>query len=105
MSSYEDLIKSMNAKAVEFDLHLAKVKTANDALVARSNEVMQALTDLLGTVRPTKKCSVCYTREQRVACMPCGHVFCQSCADRGRRSSRCHACRQPVEDVMLFFLA
>ena len=105
MSSYEDLIKSVHDKAVEFDAYLTKVKTANDALVERSTEVMQALTDLLGNVRPAKKCSVCYTRDQRVACMPCGHVFCQSCAERGRRSSRCHACRQPVEDVMRVFLA
>lgn len=102
MSAYEELIKSVNAKAMEFNTHLATVKTANDAIVEKSSEILQALSELLGSARPpqVKKCAVCYTREQRVACVPCGHVFCQSCADRGRRSSRCHSCRQPIEDVM-----
>jgi len=104
MSSYEDLIKSMNAKAVEFDGHLAKVKTANDALVARSNEVMQALTDLLGTVRPTKKCSVCYTRERSHANLNCGHVFCSECAERGLSRNRCYTCRAKIEGLFRVFI-
>jgi late competence protein required for DNA uptake (superfamily II DNA/RNA helicase) len=102
MSTYEDLIKKVHEKANEFNGHLTKVKGANDALIARSGEVLQALTELVGTVRETKTCSVCYTRDQKVALVPCGHVFCSSCADRGRRS-RCHTCRQPVEDLMRVF--
>ena len=102
MSSYQDLVKSVHERASEFDVHLTKVKNANDALVTRSAEVLQALTDLFGTVRVhARKCTVCYTRDQKVACVPCGHVFCQSCADRGRR--RCHTCRQPVEDLLRIF--
>ena len=101
MSAYEDLIKKVHEKASEFNVNLTKVKSANDALLARSAEVLEAFHDLFGTVRTAQKCTVCYTRDQKVACMPCGHVFCQSCADRGRR--RCHTCRQPVQDLLRIF--
>ena len=69
MSAYEELIKAVNVKAMEFNSHLATVKTANDAIVERSTEILQALSELLGSARPpqVKKCTVCYTREQRVA--------------------------------------
>ena len=103
MSAYEELIKKVHEKANEFDCHLTKVKVANDGLITRSGEVLRALTELVGTVGETKKCPVCYTREQKVALMPCGHVFCTSCSDRARRS-RCHICRLPVEDQMRVFL-
>ena len=100
-SAYEDLIKKLHEKSSEFNVHITKVKTANDALLARSDDVLKALTELYGTVRTAQKCTVCYSRDQKVACMPCGHVFCQSCADRGRR--RCHTCRQPVEALLRIF--
>ena len=103
MSSYEDLMKMVHEKASEFDCHLTKVKVANDALVRRSAEVLKGLTELFGTVREAQKCPVCYTREQKIALMPCGHVFCTSCSDRARRS-RCHICRLPVENQMRVFL-
>ena len=97
------MMKATHEKACELNAHLIKVKTANDALISRSAEVLKALTDLFGSVRETKKCTVCYTRDQRIALIPCGHVFCNSCAERGRRS-RCHTCRQPVEDQMRVYL-
>ena len=101
-SAYEELMKSVNKKAAEFNVHIEKVKVANDALFLHSAKALEAISELFGSVRPScKKCTVCYTRDQKVACMPCGHVFCQSCADRGRR--RCHTCRQPVEDLLRVF--
>ena len=99
--AYEELIKTVHAKATELNVHITKLKSANDALLVRSGEVLQTLTELYGTVRTDQKCTVCYSRDQKVACMPCGHVFCQSCADRARR--RCHTCRQPVQDLLRIF--
>ena len=99
MTDYEELMKAVNEKAAEFNVHIEKVKRANDALFVHSANVLEALGELFGSVRPSsKKCTVCYTRDQKVACVPCGHCFCQSCADRGRR--RCHTCRQAVTDLM-----
>merc|ERR1711969_478799 len=99
MTDYEELMKAVNEKAAEFNVHIEKVKLANDALFVHSANVLEALGELFGSVRPSsKKCTVCYTWDQKVACVPCGHVFCQSCADRGRR--RCHTCRQAVNDLM-----
>ena len=107
MSAYEEIVSAVHTKATEFDAHLGKLKHLNAALVARSADVLQALRDLVGSVvLPPKKnaCCVCCTREQRSACVPCGHVFCGSCADRAKRASRCHTCRQPVDETIRIYL-
>ena len=105
MSAFEEIVKSVHEKATEFDVHLGKLKETNQALVARSAEVLRALRDLVGSVKAPRRntCCVCCTREQRAACVPCGHVFCGSCADRSKRASRCHTCRQPVDETIRIF--
>ena len=105
-SSYEEIVKGMRETAVSFDGALTKVKKVNQELVEKADLALKALTELLGKMRassPTRKCTVCYTRDQATVCIPCGHVFCNSCADRAVRT-RCHTCRARVDESMRCFI-
>ena len=106
MSAYEELIKAVHDKSCEFNVHLHKVQKLSEALATRSAEVLVAVHDMIGAVRPHKKekCAVCYTRDRAVAFVPCGHVFCPSCADRGQRANRCFTCRQPVDEKIRVYI-
>ena len=104
-SSYEEIVKGMRDKAVEFDGALSKVKRMNDELVVKAERALQSITELVGAVRSctTKKCTVCYTREVGMVLVPCGHTFCASCAGRAERT-RCHSCRARVDSTMRVFI-
>ena len=105
-SSYEEIVKSMRDKAVEFDSALAKVKRTNEELVVKAEKALVSITELMGTCtnRAVRKCAVCYTREQATVLVPCGHVFCTSCAERATRS-RCHTCRTRVDSSMRIYVS
>ena len=49
-SNYEEIVKSMRDKALEFDAALCKAKKTNDELVVKSQKALQSITELLGTV-------------------------------------------------------
>jgi len=106
MSAYEDLIKAVHDKSCEFNLHLRKVTKLSEALASRSAEVLVAMHEMIGAARPPtkEKCAVCYTRDRAVAFVPCGHVFCTSCAERGQRANRCFTCRQPVDEKIRVYI-
>ena len=103
-SSYEEIVKGMRDKALEFDVAIVKVKRLNEELVSKAEKTLQSITELMGTYTSStaRKCTVCYTREQAAVLVPCGHVFCASCAERAGRS-RCHACRARVETTMRIY--
>ena len=103
--SYEDQLRSIRDKALEFDKHLVRVKKYNDDLVQKSERVLHSVTELLGSAKPTakKNCAVCYTRERTHAVLPCGHVFCENCAQRAARG-RCFNCRQPIQETIRVYV-
>ena len=105
-SNYEELLKSMLDKAVEFDTALCKVKKTNDELLNRAEKTLQNITELMGTCGTTtvKKCTVCYTREVQTVLVPCGHTFCTSCAARAETRGRCHTCRGRVDSTMRVYI-
>ena len=105
-SNYEELLKSMRDKAVEFDTALCKVKKTNDELLNRAEKTLQNITELMGTCGTTtvKKCTVCYTREVQTVLVPCGHTFCTSCAARAETRGRCHSCRGRVDSTMRVYI-
>jgi len=46
----------------------------------------------------SKECRICFeTREDWIACRPCGHVFCAECG--GGVDGICHVCRQPYDEL------
>ena len=103
-ASYEDVVKSMRGKAIEFDMHLDKVKKLNNELLEKTETIIKSINDLVGSVKPAKKnCSVCYTRERSVTLVPCGHLFCLACAERAQRTNRCFICRSRILDSMKVF--
>ena len=105
-SNYEELLKSMRDKAIEFDAALCKVKKTNDELLNRAEKTLQNITELMGTcgTTPVKKCTVCYTREVQTVLVPCGHTFCTSCAARAETRGRCHTCRGRVDSTMRVYI-
>jgi len=105
-SNYEEIVKQMRDKALEFDAALCKAKKTNDELVVKSEKALQSITELLGTVSSSsakKTCTVCYTRDVGHVLLPCGHTFCSSCAGRAERT-RCHSCRARVDSTMRIFI-
>ena len=105
-SNYEELLRGMRDKAVEFDAALCKVKKTNDELLNRAEKTLQNITELMGTCGTTtvKKCTVCYTREVLTVLVPCGHTFCTSCAVRAETRGRCHTCRGRVDSTMRVYI-
>ena len=104
-SNYEELLRGMRDKAVEFDAALCKVKKTNDELLNRAEKTLQNITELMGTCgTAVKKCTVCYTREVLTVLVPCGHTFCTSCAARAETRGRCHTCRGRVDSTMRVYI-
>ena len=104
--SYEDLVKRMHEKSKELDMHIVKLKRVNDDLRSRSACVLDTLKDLVGTVavHSPKSCSVCYSRPRNCCVIPCGHVYCESCANRALSRGRCFACRAAIEQKIKIYL-
>ena len=101
-ASYEDTVKAVLTRATEFDVRLSRAKKLNSELQAKCEKVLQSIVELVGAVNVHKKktCSVCYTRELTTTLIPCGHVFCDSCCERAKRTNRCFTCRQRIDDSM-----
>ena len=104
-SDYEESVKAMRAKALEFDRALSRVTRLNTELVKKAEEALKSIGELMGCVRsPTNpKCSVCVTRELGTILIPCGHAFCTSCAGRAERT-RCHTCRTRIDSTMRIYI-
>ena len=102
--TFEDVVRAVHNKAVEFDQLICRAKKLNDDLVVTAEKALKGIADLVKTCAPStkKNCSVCYTRERNTCLVPCGHIFCESCAERAKRS-RCFICRQRIEDSMRVF--
>jgi len=95
--SYRQEISHIIDKAKQFDLQLQKIKELNQELIAKSEIIVTSLNRIV--VLKTNKCTVCYTRERRVVFQPCGHLFCESCADRATTRNKCFTCRGRIENV------
>ena len=102
--TFEDVVRAVHNKAVEFDQLICRAKKLNDNLVVTAEKALKGIADLVKTCVPStkKNCPVCYTRERTTCLVPCGHIFCESCAERAKRS-RCFICRQRIEDSMRVF--
>ena len=104
-TSYEDLVKSMHQKSKELDVHICKLKKVNDDLRERSGSVLDTLKALVGTVpQPPKSCDVCYSRPRNYCVLPCGHVYCESCATRALTRARCFTCRSHISQKVKIYL-
>ena len=105
--NYRELAKKLNESGKELDKHLTYLKQTNDILIQKTEDVQDALTNLVGNsslaVRIT--CSVCFVRERTHCFVPCGHGgLCENCATRGRTRNRCFTCRRSVDGVMRVYL-
>jgi len=105
-SSFEDVTRKMLTKSKELDVHIVKLKKANDELCERADTVLTSLQELVGSVRkPRETCNVCYSRPRQFAVLPCGHAgLCESCSARAQSRGRCFSCRGPIEQVVRIYL-
>ena len=101
-SSIEELCTKMKQKTEEFEKHLNTLSSINNDLKIKSTKMLEVLNEVVGDSKKT--CSVCYTRQSSFACLPCGHVFCESCAQRAQNRGRCFICRIRVESFVKIFL-
>ena len=103
--SYEDLVKRMHEKSREVDVHISKLKKVNNELRDRAATVLDTLKTLVGSVNDTpKSCNVCYSRPRNYCVLPCGHVYCESCANRAQTRGRCFTCRSTISQIVKIYL-
>ena len=103
--SYEDLVKKMHERSRELDVHICKLKKFNDDLRSRSSGVLETLKDLVGSVNQgPPNCNVCYSRPRDYCVIPCGHVYCESCANRALSRLRCFTCRAAISQKIKIYL-
>jgi len=96
-------VRNIVDKANSFKLQLDKLKQLNDALITKSEEIVESL-DKMAQKTENNKCTVCYTRLKKVAFVPCGHLFCAHCADRAITRNRCFTCRGRIDHALTVFL-
>ena len=106
-TSYVDIAKKLHNKSVEFNKHLTNIKQLNDQVKERTEKLLTAVNDLMGTTSIATRitCNVCYTEARTHCLIPCGHAgLCESCAQRAHRRNRCHSCRAAITDVVRVYL-
>ena len=65
-NTYDELVQKMKQRAITFDAHLTKLKNVNTELITRADKILNALKDLLGTVKCEPKRFVrCAVHESR----------------------------------------
>ena len=106
-SNYEECVRALRNKALEFGSTIEHVKKLNEDVVTKAQLALEGIVKLVGYARPVseiqRKCTVCVTREIVAAVSPCGHTFCSSCAQRAARA-RCHTCRSNVDGVLRIYI-
>ena len=103
---YHELIKNVNSKAKDFELHLNRVQTLNTQLISRSEKLLSELSSLLEKVQNNdKKCNICTIRPIRMVFVGCGHCVCIECCNKCKNGrARCFTCRAPVLDAIKVYL-
>ena len=101
-STYRDEVNTILNKARLFDTQLQNLKTLNQELIIKSENIITSLNKIVSKIN--NKCTVCYTRDRNVVFQPCGHCFCSSCADRATSRNRCFTCRQNITNSFKIFL-
>ena len=102
MAGYEEILMKMKEKSVEFANFLTGLNNLNLDIQSRTDKLLKAIDSLKG--KNHKLCTVCYTRIPSHAMQPCGHLFCQSCSERGMNRGKCFTCRTQIEGLFRVFL-
>ena len=102
MSGYEDILLKMKDKSDEFSTFLTDLNNLNNDVKTRTGSLLKKIDDLKG--KNQKLCTVCYTRVPTHALQPCGHIYCENCAQRGLNRNKCFTCRQPIQELFRIFI-
>ena len=62
------------------------------------------LKEKLAELSDRMQCKICREAQVCAALNPCGHVFCNECAQSLKRSGFCYTCRRPVQNMIKIYL-
>jgi hypothetical protein len=92
------------------DLRLDELEKERDDLSRKLNALRKVITtgihDLVKPEDIQKKiCPVCFDKEVNMVYVPCGHTYCNGCAELDRtRGAKCPQCRSPINArIKIFF--
>lgn len=80
-----------------------KIKETISEYSSMTTDMLCLLSQCSGFFGRKGRCSICTKGEITHACTPCGHCYCQPCAEMTRRQS-CFTCRQPVRGMQRIYL-
>ena len=99
-ANYEKLLVTLKETSDEFANYLTELNNLNND--AR-NKCEKLLTHLSSN-KPEKSCSVCYSKPNTHAALPCGHCYCENCCNRALTRNKCFTCRQRIESVVRIYI-
>lgn len=101
-----DHMKGVLQKSEELSDALQSLQSTNSSLKFYTNKLLVKLkefTDNFSDNNPTNKCNVCFMRPRTHAMAPCGHLFCELCANRCQTRNQCFICRSEPDGVLKVF--
>lgn len=100
----------VNKKNHDLDLRREELEKERDDLSRKLNALRKVITtgihDLIKPEDVQKKmCPVCFDKEVNMVYVPCGHTYCNGCAELDRsRGAKCAQCRSPINArIKIFF--
>ena len=92
------------------DLRREELEKERDDLSRKLNALRKVITTgIHDLVKPEdlqkKMCPVCFDKEVNMVYVPCGHTYCNGCAELDRtRNAKCPQCRSPINArIKIFF--
>ena len=102
MAQYDELLMKLKEKSEEFSAFLTEINNLNNDIKTRTDKLLHAIDQLKG--KNHKLCTVCYSSIPTHALMPCGHIYCEKCAQRGLNRNKCFTCRQNIQELFRIFI-
>jgi hypothetical protein len=102
--------KSTNEKNITLDVRRQELEKEKDDLSRKLNALRKLITTgIHDLVKPEdvqkKMCPVCFDKEVNMVYVPCGHTYCNGCAEIDRtRGAKCPQCRATINArIKIFF--
>jgi len=106
----ESVTKVVNEKSHALDVKREELETERDDIERKLNALRKLITtgihDLVKAEDVQKKmCPVCFDKEVNMVYVPCGHTYCNGCAEIDRtRGAKCPQCRATINArIKLYF--
>jgi len=102
--------KVVEQKMIDLDIRRDELEKEKDDLSRKLNALRKLITTgIHDLVKPEdvqkKMCPVCFDKEVNMVYVPCGHTYCNGCAELDRtRAAKCPQCRSHINArIKIFF--